>query len=145
MSTDASSSQGCVLKMETSPGSGVFTAIDQLTSIDGPSETVNQIDTTHLSSTAKEYIGGLEDGGEVSGTMYYAANNAQHQQLRTAKDAQTLTAFRLELNDAISATVTRIAFSAIVTAFSFSFGVDQPVGASFTLKISGAVTITPAT
>jgi hypothetical protein len=71
--------QGTLLQRESSLGSASFTTIANCTGWDGPSTENPEIDVTALTSTAKEFIGGLIDYGELTLQLNFDPNNATHQ------------------------------------------------------------------
>ena len=85
----------------------------------------------------------LPDNGSVAFEVSfdYKSATAKHDDLLTARNTvpQPLLNFELRLSDSPQ---TVIAFAAYVSQFSLSLGVDDKVGASFSLRISGAFTIT---
>jgi hypothetical protein len=137
-------SQGTGLYMKdltTSPQ--VFEEVGQVISITGPDGSAAEIDVTNLASSAKEFVIGLPDNGSVQFEVSfdYASATAKHDDLLTARNTvpQVLQEFEIRLSDSPRTT---LAFSAYVSTFSLSLGVDDKVGASFSLRISGAFTIT---
>jgi len=95
-----------------------------------------EINTTHLQSTAKEYLMGLEDAGSYTFSVNWLFTDAGQEALRTAKTSRALKNFRVTYSDDSTAT-----FSAYVQTFTGpSLGVDDKMSGSITLKISGAVT-----
>ena len=94
-----------------------------------------EINTTHLQSTAKEYLMGLEDAGSYTFSVNWLFTDAGQEALRTAKTSRALKNFRVTYSDDSTAT-----FSAYVQTFTGpSLGVDDKMSGSITLKISGAV------
>ena len=119
-----------------------FEEIGQVMTISGPDGSASEIDVTNLASAAKEFVIGLPDEGSVQLSCsfdYNASPSINHDTLHAARVSQILQTFEIRLSDS-PATV--IAFSAYVTGFSLSLGVDDKVGANFTLRITGAATIT---
>jgi predicted secreted protein len=136
MSTSALSSQGCTIHLsEGSPTS--WAQITEVSSINGPSGSATIIDVTDLSSTAKEKTMGLMDEGQVTLDCNYLPDNAVHDRLRSARAAKELLAFKITFTDTAPATV--FYFSAYVTGFAVTAGVDQALKVSVTLEITGAV------
>jgi len=134
----AINSQGVVLKRGDGADPEVFTAIGELTGIDGVgSGTSAEIDVTTLSSTAKEFILGLKDEGEVTLTMNLDTANAPQTGLRTDRDNKTLRNFELTLTDSGPTVIT---FSAYVKNFPLGISVDSQITLSLALRISGPVT-----
>lgn len=112
------------------------TTIAQVRDIGGPGVSMDTIDvTTHDSTDAwREFIAGLKDGGEVSLDLVYDPDNASQTLLRTDLDARTVNTYSITLTDATPATIT---FSCLVTAFEPSAAVEDELGLSATLKVTG--------
>lgn len=141
--SSATNSQGVTIKRgnSVSGASSSYTLIAEILSFSGPNETAKQIEVTSLDSTAKEYIGGLVDGGEVSFEMNFLGGNAQQQGIRSDMVGRLKRDWTVILNDAVTTVPTSFTFTAVVTAFSMKGSVDNPVTASVTLKMTGAPTI----
>ena len=121
----------------------VYSEIGQVMTISGPDGSASEIDVTNLSSSAKEFVIGLPDEGSVQldVSFDYASATANHDTLHAARSAvpQVLQHFQIRLSNSPRTTIT---FDAYVTTFSLSLGVDDKVGATFTLRITGAAVIT---
>lgn len=144
--SNAVSTAGVKLKR----GNGVqpieaFAAIAEITSISGPNETAAQIDVTSFDSTAREYIAGLRDGGEISFEFNFVGDDASQQGLRDDFAAGVLRNFEIDLHDAtvLLPVASKYSFAASVTALGNNFAVDDKITGSCTLKISGPVAFTP--
>ena len=136
-------SQGSsVSHLDTTVSPNAYSVIPDCTSISGPSGSAAIIDTTALDSTAKEKIMGLPDEGQVTLDLIWGGetSNAVQKALRTARAAQTLETFKITLTDSPQSTYT---FTAYVTGWSLSTGVDDVTKASVTVEITGAVTAAP--
>lgn len=70
---------GAQLQREVSEGSGTWVTIAEVRSIDGPNASAEEIEVTNLDSTAKEFIGGLTDFGQLTFPMnwFYHATQSQ--------------------------------------------------------------------
>jgi hypothetical protein len=132
-------SQGTLLQRESSLGSASFTTIANVKSWSGPSTENPEIDVTSLTSTAKEFIGGLIDYGELSLELHFDPNNATHQQLFSDMEASppTVTGWRIQFQ---TPTI-NFYWSAFVKTFSISGEVDSAISGSLTLRLSGARTV----
>jgi hypothetical protein len=131
-------SQGCVLKRGDGGGTEVFTAIGEVISINGVgSGSASEIDVTNLSSTAKEFLLGLKDEGEVSISLNLDTGDTMQTGLRSDRDANTLRNFQLDLTDSGPTT---LSFSAYVKTYPISIAVDDKIGLEVSLRISGPVT-----
>lgn len=135
MTSTAIRAQGTTIARGDAASPEVFTALANITGISGPALEASDIDVTNLSSTAKEFLQGLEDAGMVELTGHYDQTNTQHQAMRDAVGSGTPSNFRITLSDSET-----IDFTARVKAFSMDLAVDGPVEMSMSLKISGAPT-----
>lgn len=137
--SNAIPSQG--IKLQRDAGGNSFTTIAEITSFTGPTESAKQVDVTSVDSTAREYLPGLRDGGEVSFEMNFVPGDAAQQGLRTDLTNRVTGSYKLVLTDDI-ATPTEIAFSAVVTSLSMKGAVDDKIAASCTLKLIGPAVFT---
>ena len=138
--TEAISGFGTILKRGDGAVPEVFTTIAEVKSLSGPGLTLETIDVTHHQSTGgwREFIGGLLDGGEVTFDVNFIPSNQTQDNLWTDLQNRTLRNFELEFPDPGSTTWS---FSALVTGFEESAPIDDVLGASVTLKISGQPTL----
>lgn len=142
----ATHTRGTLLKRGDGGGTETFTLIAAITSFSGPNETSPTVDVTTMDSTAREYITGLKDSGEITFDMIFVGTNAQQQGLRTDQTNGTVRNFKLILNDAtLEANRTTLSISAVVTNFALTGQTDDAWRASVSLKISGAITYVYAT
>lgn len=134
-------SQGCgIFKLNTTTSPNSYEQIGQVVSISGPDGNVPEIDVTHLASTGKEYIGGLPDFGNIAMEVIfdYATTSTKHAEIWTDFLAQTVDTYQIRLTDSPQTTLT---FSAYPSQYSLNLAVDDKVGATLSLKVSGAPTI----
>ena len=131
--TQAISSQGAQLKR-----AGVL--IPEIKTFNGPTGTAAEVDVTSLDSLAREYLQGLKDEGELSFTMNWVPQNSVHKALAADFAARTTSAYTLTVQDVVLST---LSFQAFVREFPKTGGVDAPLEASVTLRITGAVTESP--
>lgn len=136
-SSSALSSQGMTLGVGDAASPEVFSAISEISNIDGPGGQANEIDVTDLDSTAKEFILGLQDEGDITIDINYIPGNTRHAALRADRSAGTQRNYRISFTDS---PVTTWTFAALVKGFSISNGVDGKTTASVTLRVSGAIT-----
>lgn len=107
--------------------------IGRVANFSGFDGTSNEIDVTHLRSTAKEYLVGLQDFGNAQFTCQLDNGDAGQALLRTAKAAATLKGFSLQLSDGYIST-----FGALVKQFTIDLGgPDNAVQSQVSLRISG--------
>jgi len=105
-------------------------------SVSGPSASVATIDTTDISGSAKTFIAGMIDGGEVSLEVSYDGDaDENHDDMTTDFNAGTAQDWLITFSDTSSITA-----SGIITSFSTSASIDDKVTASFSIKVSGALT-----
>lgn len=82
MSQNAVLTQGTLLKRGDGGSPEVFTTVPDVTAISGPDATKSEIEVTDLSSTAKEFKGGLADFGRLTVDLNYIPGNAIHTAMR---------------------------------------------------------------
>lgn len=93
----------------------------------------NEIDVTHLRSTAKEYLIGLQDFGNAQFTVQMDNADTGQDELRSAKGLAVGHGFSLQLSDGTIAT-----FLALVRQFTIDLGgPDNAVQSQISLRISG--------
>lgn len=134
---------GTLLKIGDGDSPEVFTAIAEVNTIGGPGLSLDPIEITHHESPNawKERVGGLLDGGEVSldvnflPTEFTQAGDSAGS-LLYAMVNRLVTNFELVWPDA-----TTWSFPALVTGFEPNAPVEDKLGASITLTISGEPTI----
>lgn len=135
MSSSAIQSQGTVVRYAATGSPPSWSTIPEVRSIGGPDGSANLIDVTDLSSTGKEYLVGLKDEGAVQLGILYIPTNAHHGALRDAWSSRTLLQFQIIFADTGT---TILEFNGYVQNFALSLGVDEPVTATITLKITGS-------
>lgn len=128
--------QGTILSRETSLGSASFVAVANVKSFSGPSTENPEIDVTTLDSTAKEFVGGLVDYGELTMEVNFDHDNATHQQIFSDMEASppTVTGWRITFANPTA----NYTWSGFVKSFSISGEVDGVYSGSLTLRLSGA-------
>jgi hypothetical protein len=137
MSSNALESQGMIIKRGDGAATEIFTNIPEIKTFSGPGGSATVIDTTDLSSTAKEKRMGLKDEGQLQFTINYIPKNTVHAGLRTDRTNRTLRNFKIVFTDS---PVTTWSFSAYVLSFAVAGAVDGVVEATVTLEISGTIT-----
>lgn len=117
-----------------------YDTIGQVKSFTGPGGAANTIDISHLGSTAKEFLVGLRNEGEVSMEVFYDPDNATAQQLALLADrsARTKRTFDISFNDS-TVLPSAMNFDAYVQGFSISGAVDNAISANVSLLITSAV------
>ena len=134
--SDALETQGFTLEIGNvgdSPGS--MTEIKEITAFNGFDGQAAEIDVTHLQSTAKEFIMGLQDFGQFQVDVNYLPDDPGQAEARAAKASRTIKDFLATFSDSTTA-----AFSGYVLSAPISGGVDAKVDGSFVIRITGDVT-----
>ena len=133
---DAIQSQNFKLEIgDVGDSPAALTEIKEITTFNGFDGQAAEIETTHLQSTAKEYLMGLEDAGSFNIDVNYLAADAGQSEARTARAARTLKIFIVTFSDTTTAS-----FSAYVLSNPISGSVDAKVDSSFAMRITGSVT-----
>lgn len=119
-------------------GTATFTDVGELTSIDLLDVEVDSIDVSSHDSPSqwREFVAGMKDGGEL--TMEVNYDPALHGTLFSALGVSQ--GHRITLPDAGAATIT---FDGFVSGMTAQAPYDDKLSASVTVKVTGAVTITP--
>lgn len=133
--SDAIESQGFTLGIGNSDSPLTYTDVGEVKTFTGFDGSAAEIDITHLASTAKEFLMGLQDFGGFNVDTNYLSADAGQVLVRAAKASRVLQDFLVTFSDASTAT-----FQAFVLAAPLSGGVDAAVDGSFQLRISGDVT-----
>ncbi len=134
---------GITMNIEDTPGSDTWSLIAGLTTPPTLGKTNPLVDVTDFDSTAKEYIGGLADGNEISATFHYdaaSATNTQLAQLRTAVDNKTNVNLQVVVTDGTNTDTYE--FAVVPLSWTLGGGPEDVATLEFSLKISGAITLT---
>lgn len=113
--------------------------IGEVKNFNGPGGQASDIDVTTLESTAKEFLQGLQDEGEISLEVNFDPSDVGQTFCRTARAAQSKNNYRVTLPNTAA---TKLDFAAFCKGFSLAGGVDDVVKGSLTLRVSGAVVYT---
>lgn len=119
------------------------TAVAGLTSIGGLELSADTIDVTTLDSEGgyREFIAGFKDAGEVSLEGYLNSVTGKGQkELYDLFESGDEGAFEIDFPEGSS-----WSFSGVVTGFGTSADLEDPLGFSCTIKVSGKPTFTAAT
>lgn len=128
---------GTVIKLGDAASPVVYTTIAYVIDIDGPSEQADDVEVTHLGSSAKEYIAALRDSGEVSMNIHFTENAT----LGASSGLYYVFTNRLVRSFEIipSGGTKKLRFNATVTQFNRSFQPNDSMKAAVTLKVTGVV------
>ncbi len=138
MATAATLGLGTLIKKGDGASPEVFTAIAEVGTITGPSQSSEFVDVTNQDSTAREFIAGLIDPGEISFSVNYIPDNTTHKAILT--DFQDKSIDQYELLFPTGDATDKWSFAAAVTGAEVTAPIDGPIQLSVTLKVSGAVT-----
>lgn len=108
-----------------------MTEVGEVSSISGFDGTAPEINTTHLRSTAKEYLIGLQDYGGMQLALNLDNSDTGQTLMRAIKAAATVKGF--QITDSAGYITT---FPALVQSFSISMQADDAVRAQIQMKIA---------
>lgn len=114
-----------------------FTTVGDVVSLGGPQIQKDEIEITALDSTAKEFLGALDDPGELSLELNWNPQDTQHVALRQDAEGTAQRNYRIVFNDVSS---TQIDLTGEVMEFSLNTEPNDAVKASIRIKVSGALT-----
>ena len=129
---------GTVLKV----GKSSPVVVAELTEIGGLELSADTIDVTSLDSEGgyREFISGFKDAGEVSLSGFFNPTTGKGQkELYHLFESGATSEFTIEFP---VSTKTKWEFNGVVTGFSTSTGVEDPVSFESTIKVSGKPTLT---
>jgi hypothetical protein len=112
-----------------------YTEIGEVTDFSGPDGSASEIDVTHLRSTAKEFLMGLPDEGNISLSINWDQSDLGQAAIAAARTARTEETFKITYSDGSTAT-----FDGYVLGLTSSGSIDGKVDGSITIRITGAVT-----
>ncbi len=112
-----------------------YTKVNGLLSFDGFDGSADELDTTDLDSTAKEFVSGIKDEGKFGFEIKTLKTDNGQIALRAARANGNIVGFKLTLPDASVAS-----FSALVKTIPTSGGVNAVLKGKVDCKISGPVT-----
>ena len=135
MSSAATSSQTSLFKVGDAGGPETFTAVGDVKAIRGPTGSGQVLDASDLDSTAREKKMGLPDEGQITLEGNWTGADAQQDQLRTDRAAQTARNFEVLFSNSDLAS-----FTGFVLEFSVGAAVDELLTFTSTIEITGAVT-----
>jgi len=128
--------RGTLLKIDD--GAGNYTTIPECMNIKGPALVLDTVDVTNHDSPsgAKEFIGGLLDGGTVTADINFQPSNAVHKQLYGDMFNRVKRNFKLVYPDTSTDT-----FVALVTKFDPSASEKDRLLTALELRITGWPTL----
>jgi hypothetical protein len=130
--------QGTKLQLAGTASPVTYTDTANVVSISGLGGQKGDIDITNFDSTAKEFLTGLEDPGQVQVEINYAPADATQDTMWSLKNSGALRTWRITMPGASPAPY--FSFAATVQQFQVNFQTDDVVRATVTLRVSGAIT-----
>lgn len=132
---------GTLLKKGDGGTPEIFTTIFEVIEIGEIAAKADFVEVTHMESpnSFKEYIQGLKDGGSISFKVNFIAGNATHTGLVDDQDAGTSRNWKIVLP--ASQSNATFSFSGAVESFSVSPALDNKISCSFSIKVSGKITL----
>ena len=119
----------------------VFTLINGLITSPNIGKTNPLVDVTDFDSAAKEYIGGLADGNELSLSFHYDADSASNTELvGLQSDVDNKTNRNLQVVVTDGTNTDTYEFGVTPLSWALNGGPEDVATIDFTLKISGAIT-----
>lgn len=115
--------------------------VGQVTNISGPGGEAAEIDVSHLKSTAKEYLMGLPDEGNVTFSCLYDTTDVSHKALQADRLTRTVRGCVIKL---ATTALEVIKFQAYCRGFAYDLATENAVRANVTLRVTGQVSQTTA-
>ena len=135
--------QGSRILHSAGGSTGTFVVIDNVTNIAGPTGQATPIDTTDLLSTGLENVPDLPDYGNVTLDVNWRGTTKQAALYDMFKNRSEAQSFKIALpEDSTAAEFDVLSFDASVVGCNFGAQVRGKQSVQFTLKVSGAVTLT---
>lgn len=121
----------------------VFTRVCQIFSLGGIGQTNALVEaTTFCSSGSMEYIGGLADGAEITLEANYERGTNSLKTMITDVTNKRSGNYHIVVGDVGDANIETFAFAALALGWTLNPSVEGRNTISYTVKISGPITIT---
>lgn len=132
----AFNAQGTKFFLTTSTTPTTAIEIGEVVSFNGPTGSANIIDVTDLSLTAKAFLAGLADEGELSLSCNFKPADSGQTKARECRAARTAASMIMQFSDSATSYG---AFQCYVLGYAIQGGVDDKVALNINVKITGAV------
>jgi hypothetical protein len=130
--------QGSKIEVSGIASPSVFAQVVNVTDISDSGVTVDQIDTTNLDSTAKEYVPGLPDFGTVTVQINWDSDETTHQTLDTIAQAGPSAVRDWRITESGGGSPgTRTQFKGFIQSLNKTRAVNNIVKATVTIKKTG--------
>lgn len=117
--------------------SGVLTQLDELLSVTPPNPQIEEVEATHMGSTAREYIAGLQDFGEGTFSFNFIPHNATDVLIRAALADRVTRSFKIVLPIA-SGSTQEITGECIVKGWVPTDPIDDRMTSELTVRFTGS-------
>lgn len=117
--------------------SGVLTQLDEVLSVTPPNPQIDEVEATHMGSTAREFIAGLPDYGEGEFTFNFIPHNATDVLVRAAIVDRVARSYKIVLPIA-SGSTQEITGECIVKGWQPTDPIDDRMTASLTVRFTGS-------
>lgn len=114
-----------------------LTQLDELLSVTPPNPQIEDVEATHMGSTAREFIAGLTDYGEGEFTFNFVPGNATDVLIRAAIADKTERDYKIVLPVADGSTQ-EITGKCIVKGWAPSDPIDDRMTAALTIRYTGS-------
>jgi hypothetical protein len=121
--------------------SNVLTQLDEVLSVTPPNPQIDDVEATHMASTAREFIAGLIDYGEGQFEFNYVPNNATDVLIRAAIADGNTRSYKVVLPIA-DGTSQEITGECIVKGWVRNVPIDNRMTATLSVRFSGSPTET---
>jgi hypothetical protein len=118
--------------------SAVLTQLDELLSVTPPNPQVDDVEATHMGSTAREFIAGLTDYGSGEFKFNFIPGNATDVLIRAAVVDKVARAFKIVLPIAGGSTHQEITGNCIVKGWVPDDPIDDRMTATLTVRFTGS-------
>ena len=138
--TDASIGYGSYFHISQDSGS-TWIAIAEVFDITPPSDTVDQIDVTHMQSPnrRREFIAGLSDPGSASFEMNFVPGSASDLKIQEIRGTGEQVLCRITFPNAVT-----WQFTGQIESYEPAIPTDDRMTASVSFKVSGSTVVSPA-
>lgn len=118
--------------------SAVLTQLDELLSVTPPNPQIDDVEATHMASTAKEFIAGLTDYGSGDFEFNFIPGNATDVLIRAAIADKVVRSFKVVLPITTGATHQEITGSCIVKGWVPSDPIADRMTSTLTVRFTGS-------
>jgi len=137
MTTEVTIGYATTLELENADSPGDYTQLGEVTNVTPPSDTIDQIDATHMQSPGRrrEFISGLIDGGEGSFDLNYVPGSTTDDLINAWISSGDTRNLKITYPNHVTET-----FPAIPTGYTRNVPVDDKMSSTLTAKKAGDTT-----